>query len=82
LRRLPAADFGTGLGDKKDQELEFVDKPARGLMLAAMTFYYRTEDQLEELRDGVGDDPVLEPDDQVGDNKKDKPDPGEDELPG
>jgi len=58
-RGLPAVDFGTGLGNRKDQRLEFVKKAPRGLMLAAQTIYYRTSEQVSDLRNGKGDDPVL-----------------------
>jgi hypothetical protein len=59
-RSLPAAAFGTGLGGRKETSLEFV-KGKRGLMLAAMTFYYRSAEQVAQLIRGEaspGDDPL------------------------
>jgi hypothetical protein len=47
-RALPTAAFGTGLGGRKQTSLEFI-KGRRGLMLAAMTFYYRSAEQIAQL---------------------------------
>jgi len=59
MRGMPLADFGTGLGDRKKEDLEHVKGKPRGLMLAAVTVYYRTTEQIEKLRAGTSDDPVL-----------------------
>jgi len=72
MRGMPSADFGTGMGDRKKEDLEHVKGKHRGLMLAALTVYYRTTEEIEKLRAGTSDDPVL-PKKEDGNSKKDKP---------
>lgn len=65
-RGLPKAQFGTGLGDRKDKQLDFASKGPRGVILGAVTLYYRTEDQIEEMREGESIDPVIARRDKEG----------------
>ncbi len=50
-RGIPKADFGTGSGERIDQSLQFSKQPNPGLMLGAVTIYYRTGDQIEAWLD-------------------------------
>jgi hypothetical protein len=58
---LPRADFGTGLGDRKSKHLDFRQEGPRGIILAAVTLYYRTSAQIDALRRGDDVDPVANP---------------------
>jgi hypothetical protein len=54
-RGLPTAQFGTGMGDRKDQSLEFpkAGQKPRGIILATESYYYRTKEELVELNNGT-----------------------------
>ncbi|MEQ8791691.1 MAG: hypothetical protein RIC55_35840 [Pirellulaceae bacterium] len=52
---IPTGAFGTGLGKKFEQKLNFV-KARRGPLLAALTIYYRTQQEIDDIRSGKSED--------------------------
>jgi hypothetical protein len=60
-RSLNPSKVGTGEGQRVEKELKWGDSEKRGVMLAAVTCYYRSDAELQELESGKGDDPVLDP---------------------
>ncbi len=47
---------GTGEGQAGTAKLKFKKGTPRGVMLASLTLYYRTKDQLQEIQSGTSDD--------------------------
>jgi len=52
-RAMPRSAFGTVAGSRGQDQLELVPG-SRGLMLAAVTFYYRSSEEVAQLRNGEG----------------------------
>ena len=57
-RGLPRAEFGTGMGDRKDKSLEFPKEgqEPRGIILAAETYYYRTKEEISGEGPGANEE--------------------------
>jgi len=80
------SQFGTGSGEEFDEKLEFATVQ-RGLMLAAVTIYYRSEGEIESILAGKSDDFVLgdselakvDLDDEDDGDKNEKKKPSEDD---
>lgn len=60
-RSLNPSKVGTGEGQRVEKALKWGSSEKRGVMLAAVTCYYRSDAELQELESGQGDDPVLDP---------------------
>jgi hypothetical protein len=83
-RSLGKSMFGTGEGERVDQVLEKVQRSKRGIILAAMTYYYRSREEIQDLQSGGdGDDLVFtglkdkKEADAVGDSDGSKSDDGD-----
>lgn len=60
-RSLNPSKVGTGEGQRVEKALKWGSSEKRGVMLAAVTCYYRSDAELQELESGQGDDPILDP---------------------
>jgi hypothetical protein len=65
-RGLPTAQFGTGMGDRKDQSLEFpkAGQKPRGIILATESYYYRTKAEIGNIEGGSEEDLAFLPKDE------------------
>jgi len=60
-RGLPPSALGTGKGERKEQDLEKVRAKTRGLLLGAVTIYYRPQEVIEKPKSDEGEDFILIP---------------------
>ena len=65
------SQFGTGSGDEFDKKLEF-SGAKRGMMLAAVTLYYRSQEEIEDILSGDSDDSLFDnlDDSDLADNRR------------
>ncbi|QDU96673.1 hypothetical protein [Lignipirellula cremea] len=60
-RALPPSALGTGRGLRKEQQLDRVKAEPRGMILGAVTLYYRPAELISKPRDASGDSLILIP---------------------
>jgi hypothetical protein len=72
---LGKSEFGTGAGTEFNEDLTF-DSVKRGLMLGAVTYYYRSGDELKRIANGQSVDTVLGDDSELAKNDLDANDLG------